>query len=230
MPTVFKKPFPVIGMTCASCAASVEKTLTHQKGVVSAAVNFATNSATIEFDEKAADLALIKKAVQSTGYDIDISNQKTADEYDREKEDQLKKVKINAALSFAFSVPVAIMGMGFHHWVIGQWISMAFTTLVVFYFGRQFFVMAVKQLMHGRVNMDTLVALSTSVAFVFSAFNVIFPQFLLSHGIHPSIYFESAALITSFILLGKFFEEKAKAGTSGAIKKLIGLQPKMVRA
>ena len=229
MATLVKKPFPVIGMTCASCAASVEKTLSHQKGVSSATVNFANNTAQLEFDEKTADLAQIKKAVQASGYDIDVSAQKSADEYDAERDHHLKRVKLNAILSFVFSIPVAVLGMVFHHWVIGQWIAMGLSAVVVFYFGRQFFIMAFKQLRHGQVNMDTLVALSTSVAYAFSAFNVLVPHFLLSHGIHPTVYFESAALITSFILLGKFFEEKAKAGTSGAIKKLIGLQPKMVR-
>ena len=229
MTTLIKKPFPVIGMTCASCAASVEKTLSHQKGINSAVVNFANNTATVEYDVKGTDLGQIKKAVQATGYDIDVSEQKTADEYDAERDNNLKRIKINAILSFVFSIPVVVLGMGFQHFVIGQWIAMGLSAIVVFYFGRQFFIMAGKQLMHGQVNMDTLVALSTGVAYIFSAFNVIAPQFLLAHGIHPSVYFESAALITSFILLGKFFEEKAKAGTSGAIKKLIGLQPKMVR-
>lgn len=218
-----------MGMTCASCAASVEKTLSHQKGVASAAVNFANNTALIEFDAVATNLEEIKKAVQSTGYDIDITEEKTSDEHDSEREAQLGKARLNMILSFVFSLPVLVLGMGFHHWHPGRWISLALSAVVVFYFGRQFFIMAFKQLKHRQVNMDTLVALSTGVSYVFSAFNTIFPQVLTSQGLQADVYFESAAMITSFILLGKFFEEKAKAGTSGALKKLIGLQPKMVR-
>ena len=223
-----KKPFPVQGMTCASCAASVEKTLSHQAGIISAAVNFANSSALIEY-EPSTDLGAIKKAVQSTGYDIDISNSKTSEDYDRERESLLKKSRTNMILAFIFSIPVLAFGMGFHHFIIGNWISMVLSAIVVFYFGRQFFKMAFMQLRHGQVNMDTLVALSTSVSYLFSAFNTLFPKVLSAQGLHADVYFESAAMITSFILLGKFLEEKAKANTSGALKKLIGLQPKTVR-
>jgi Cu2+-exporting ATPase len=228
MAGILKNTFSITGMTCASCAASVEKTLTHQKGVTSAAVNFASNSALVEFDSTA-DLKQIKKAVQSTGYDIDISNQKTNEDYDSERDAQLSKAKLNMILSFVFALPVLVLGMGFPHLAAGRWISMALSAVVVFYFGRQFFIMAFKQIRHAQVNMDTLVALSTGIAYSFSAFNTLFPQVLSSQGLHPDVYFESAAIITCFILLGKFLEEKAKAGTSGALKKLIGLQPKTVR-
>ena len=228
MAAITKNTFPVMGMTCASCAASVEKTLSDQKGITSAAVNFANNSALVEFDSTA-DLAQIKKAVQSTGYDIDISNKKTSEDYDTERDLQLSKARLNMILSFVLALPVLILGMGFPDFDIGRWISLVLSAVVVFYFGRQFFKMAFKQSLHAQVNMDTLVALSTGIAYAFSALNTIFPQILSSQGLKPDVYFESAAVITSFILLGKFLEEKAKAGTSGALKKLIGLQPKMVR-
>lgn len=229
MATVIKKTtFQVMGMTCAGCVASVEKTLSHQKGVHSASANLATNTALLEYDESA-DLARIKKAVQGTGYDIDVSGKMTMEEYDTAREGQLKKARLNMILSFVFSVPVLVIGMGFHHWVPGRWISLALAAVAVFYFGRQFFRMAMMQIMHRQVNMDTLVALSTGVSYLFSAFNTVFPQVLSSQGLHPDVYFESAAMITSFILLGKFLEARAKAGTSEALKKLTGLQPKMVR-
>lgn len=223
-----KITLPVTGMTCASCAASVEKTLLLQKGVTAAAVNYASNSALVELDS-AANLEQIKKAVQSTGYDIDISNNQTNEAQDTDTDARLKKARLNMVLSFVFAVPVLVLGMGFAQLAVGRWISMALSAVVVFYFGRQFFKMALKQMLHAQVNMDTLVALSTGIAYIFSAFNTIFPEVLSSQGLNPDVYFESAALITSFILLGKFLEEKARAGTSGALKKLIGLQPKMVR-
>ena len=229
MQAIIKEPFVVTGMTCASCAASVEKTLSRQKGVVKAAVNFANNTALLEFDKAVTDLPAIKKAVQSTGYDIDITNTKTTEQRDEDRELELKKARLNTILAFMFALPVLVLGMGFHHWGPGNWVSMVLSAVVVFYFGRQFFGMAFKQLMHGQVNMDTLVALSTSVAYFFSAFNTLFPQVLSRQGLPAHVYFESAAMITAFILLGKYFEEKAKAGTGTALKKLMGLQPKMVR-
>ena len=221
--------FAITGMTCASCAASVQKTLSKQKGVLKAAVNFANNTAMVEFDKAMADLPAIKKAVQDTGYDIDISKTKTTEQVDEDREVLLKKARLNTILSFVFALPVLVLGMGFHHWVPGNWVGLVLSAVVVFYFGRQFFRMAFKQLMHRQVNMDTLVALSTSVAYFFSAFNTIFPQVLSRQGLPANVYFESAAMITAFILLGKYFEEKAKAGTGTALKKLMGLQPKMVR-
>ena len=229
MQSIIKAPFVVTGMTCASCAASVEKTLSHQKGVVKAAVNFANNTALLEFDKAITDLPAIKKAVQSTGYDIDITNSKTTEQRDEDRELALKKARLNTILAFVFALPVLVLGMGFHHWGPGNWVSLVLSAVVVFYFGRQFFRMAFKQLGHGQVNMDTLVALSTSVAYFFSAFNTLFPQVLSRQGLPANVYFESAAMITAFILLGKYFEEKAKAGTGTALKKLMGLQPKMVR-
>ena len=132
-------------------------------------------------------------------------------------------------MAFVFALPVLVLGMGFHHWLPGNWIALVLSAVVVFYFGRQFFRMAFKQLLHKQVNMDTLVALSTSVAYFFSAFNTLFPQVLSRQDLPAHVYFESAAMITAFILLGKYFEEKAKAGTGTALKKLMGLQPKMVR-
>jgi len=112
----------------------------------------------------------------------------------------------------------------------GTYISMMLTAPVVFYFGRNFFVNAWKQARHGKANMDTLVALSTGIAFVFSVFNTFFPDFWHSRGMHAHVYFEAAAVVVAFISLGKLLEEKAKSNTSSAIKKLMGLQPKTVRA
>ena len=118
--------------------------------------------------------------------------------------------------------------MFFMNMPYGNWIMMALATLVVFYFGRSFFINAWKQARHGKANMDTLVALSTGIAWLFSAFNTIYPEFWHNRGLHAHVYFEAAAVVIAFISLGKMLEEKAKSNTSSAIKKLMSLQPKTV--
>jgi Cu2+-exporting ATPase len=126
-------------------------------------------------------------------------------------------------------VPVVIIGMFFMDMPYGNYISMALSAPVVFYFGRNFFVHAWKQARFGKANMDTLVALSTGIAFTFSLFNTFFPEFWLSRGVHAHVYYEAAAVVIAFISLGKLLEERAKSNTGSAIKKLMGLQPKTVR-
>jgi len=215
-------------MTCASCAVSVEGTLSKQKGVLKATVNFADNSALVRYDPSA-DLKEMKRAVQSIGYDIDIADNRSPEEVEAERQREFEQAKKNMVLAFVFAIPVLILGMFFTHWLIGRWVSLFLSGVVVFYSGRKFFVNAFKQARHFKANMDTLVALSTTVAYVFSAFNTFFPQVLSSQGLQPDVYYESAAMITAFILLGRFLEDKAKSNTSDALKKLIGLQPRMVR-
>jgi Cu2+-exporting ATPase len=224
-----KKSFPVFGMTCASCAVNVESTLKKQNGVENAIVNFADNSATIIYNSTA-NLNSIQKAVVGAGYQIDISENISAEEIDAKRQLEFRKLRNNMILACIFTLPVFIFGMFLHHMSEGRWVSMALSGLVVFWFGRQFFVHAAKQLLNLNTNMDTLVALSTGVSFLFSAFNTIFPQILLRKGLQPDVYFESAAVITTFILFGKYLEEKAKSNTSEAIKMLLGLQPKNVIA
>ena len=114
-------------------------------------------------------------------------------------------------------------------WEPGKWISLVLTFPILFWFGRSFFINAFKQAKHGKANMDTLVALSTGIAFIFSVFNTFFPEFWLSRGIEPHVYYEAATVIITFISLGKLLEEKAKSNTSSAIKKLMGLQPKTLK-
>ncbi len=223
-----KRTFPVTGMSCASCAISVESMLAKQKAIAKASVNFADNSALIEYDEDA-NLNDFKKAVQSIGYDLDIVEHKTSEEVDALREKAFQQLKLTTVLAFVFALPVFVLGMFFHHYETGKWISMGLSAIVVFGLGRQFFVHAYKQATHFKANMDTLVALSTGVSFAFSAFNTYLPQVLMNQGLKPDVYFESAAMITAFILLGRWMEENAKSNTSTAIKHLIGLQPNTVR-
>jgi len=219
--------FPVTGMSCASCARNVETTLQKQPGVINASVNYANASAQVELDISGADIHSLKSAVQSVGYDLLIEEEDPVhhDEIQLEYYFQLKRKTI---WSIIFTVPVVIIGMFLMNMPYASLIMLLFTTPVIGWFGRSFFVNAFRQAKVGKANMDTLVALSTGIAYLFSVFNTVFPQFWHNRGLHPHVYYEAAAVITSFILLGKVLEDRAKARTSSAIKKLMGLQPKVV--
>ncbi|MEO8822493.1 MAG: heavy metal translocating P-type ATPase [Ginsengibacter sp.] len=224
-----KKTFPVTGMSCASCAASVETTLKEEPGVIKAAVNYANSSVSVEYASEVADIQHFKKSVQSSGYDLIIEDNETVtDELEKQKKTYYQQLRKRTILSIIFSFPIVLMGMVFMNLPYANFIMWALATPVVFIFGKQFYISAWKQARHRSVNMDTLVALSTGIAYLFSVFNTLYPQFWTSRGLEAHVYFEAAAVIISFILLGKMMEEKAKSNTSSAIKKLIGLQPKTV--
>ncbi|MCR9250992.1 MAG: heavy metal translocating P-type ATPase [bacterium] len=223
-----KSTFPVTGMSCASCASSVESMLSHTEGVKQASVNFANNSVLIEYDNQTS-LSSLKEAVNSIGYDIIIDVEDPAASQEEIEKEHYIQVKNRTIWSAIFTVPVFVIGMFFMEWSPGKWISMALSAPVLFWFGRSFFVNAFKQAKHRKANMDTLVALSTGIAFAFSVFSTFFPNFWVSRGIEPHVYFEAAVVIITFISLGKLLEEKAKSSTSSAIKKLMGLQPKSVK-
>lgn len=223
-----KKTFPVLGMTCAGCAASVESMLGATEGVISAQVNFASNTVLVEY-KKGVKPEILQKALQSVGYDliVDAEDPNAAqEEARREHYEKVKKQTIGAAI---LTLPIFILGMFFMDWIPGQWISLVLSLPVLFYFGKGFYVNAWKQARFGKANMDTLVALSTGIAFIFSLFNTLFPEFWHSRGVHPHVYYEAATVIITFISFGKLLEERAKSGTSEALKKLMGLQPKTLK-
>lgn len=223
------KNFPVTGMTCASCAVSVESMLKHQKGVIDAAVNYANASAKVEYDSDVASLDDFKKAMQAIGYDMIIEEDGNVNELVETQQknhyEELKKKTIGASL---LTLPVFIIGMFFMDMPYGNEIMWFFATPVLFWYGKDFFRNAWKQLKHRSANMDTLVALSTGIAYIFSVFNTLFADFWHQRGLHAHVYFEAATVVIAFILLGKLLEEKAKGNTASAIKKLMGLQPKTV--
>jgi len=223
------KNFPVTGMTCASCAVSVESMLKHQKGVIDAAVNYANASAKVEYDSSVASLDDFKKAMQAIGYDMiiedDVNVNEVLEAQQQNHYDELKKKTIGASL---LTLPVFIIGMFFMDMPYGNEIMWFFATPVLFWYGKDFFINAWKQLQHRSANMDTLVALSTGIAYIFSVFNTLFADFWHERGLHAHVYFEAATVVIAFILLGKLLEEKAKGNTASAIKKLMGLQPKTV--
>lgn len=223
-----KKTYPVLKMTCASCAAHIENTLRNKSGVISVSVNFATANATIEFNSEINPQEL-RKAVQSAGYDIIIDeNNINPDHLEELQLEQFKKLKKNSLWATILSLPVVMISMFFMDMPYGNYIMWVLSTPVLFWFGKDFFINAFQQTKHKTANMDTLVALSTGVAYLFSMFNTLLPHILQERGLHAHVYFEAAAVIIAFVSIGKLLEEKAKSSTSSAIKKLMGLQPKTV--
>ncbi len=228
-----KKTFPLLGMSCASCAASAESIVKIEPGVVDASVNYGTGNLTVEYLPNMTDASKLKAAVEYVGYDLITdeagNQQETLDSIEKQR---LQKLKTNTVWASILAFPVMIIGMffmdmhsGFTFNNVVMWLL---TTPVVFWFGRDFFTNAWKQFKHRSANMDTLVAMSTGIAYIFSLFNMVYPSFWENRGLEAHVYFEAAAVINAFILLGRLLEARAKSNTSTAIKKLMGLQPKTV--
>lgn len=219
---------PVLGMTCASCAASVQSMIAAQEGVDHAEVNYATQSVKVTFQPDQVQPVAFQKAVQSIGYDLILESEGAKEKQEELQKNNYESLKKRMIASSVLALPVVIIGMLFMDMPNGNYYMLALTTPILFIFGRNFFINAWKQAQHGKANMDTLVALSTGIAYFFSVFNTFYPEFWHSRGLHPHVYFEAAAVVIVFIMLGKLLEEKAKSNTSSAIKKLVGLQPKTV--
>ena len=215
-------------MTCAACASSVESILSHTDGVNKATVNFASNSVLVDYDASVSEEKL-QNALREVGYDIIIDAEDPAEAQQELQQKHYQDIKYRTIWSAILTLPIFILGMFFMQWEPGKWVSLVLTIPVLFWFGRSFFINAFKQARFAKANMDTLVALSTGMAFLFSVFNTLFPEFWLSRGIEPHVYYEAATVIITFISLGKLLEERAKSNTSSAIKKLMGLQPKTLK-
>jgi Cu2+-exporting ATPase len=225
-----RETFPVLEMTCAACAISVESMLKSTAGVRDASVNFANQTAWVEYDDRIAKPADLQQSVRSIGYDLVVNvEDPQAVQADAQRKNY-EKIKERTIWSIALTLPVVILGMFFMDWPYSKYASMILSAPVVFHFGRIYFINAWKQARYRKANMDTLVAMSTGIAFLFSAFNTFYPEFWHARGVHAHVYFEAAAVVITFISLGKLLEEKAKSNTSTAIKKLMGLQPKTVVA
>ncbi|PVY41309.1 heavy metal translocating P-type ATPase [Pontibacter virosus] len=228
--TAYKKDtFPVEGMTCASCASSIESMLRTVDGVQEANVNFAGKTVQVAYAPNQVKPDQLRDTLHEIGFEL-LIGQHTEEELEERQEKALAVLKTKTIAAAVLAFPVFVLGMFFHNafsW--GNWVMLAFTTPILFWAGRHFFVNAWGQARHLRANMDTLVALSTGIAFAFSLFNTVYPEFFLSRGLEPHVYYEAVAVIIAFILLGKYLEEGAKSRSSAAIKKLMGLQPKTVR-
>ena len=224
-----KQTFPVLGMSCASCANSAENIVKQIPGVINASVNFGTGNLTVTYLPNMTDASQLQKAVQGGGYDLFVE---TTDQQQESlaaiHEKKFRELKVKTIWAVILSLPVVIIGMFFMNIPYAHAIMGLFATPVVLWLGRDFFINAWKQAKHRSANMDTLVALSTGIAYLFSMFNLFFPEWWHQRGLEAHVYFEAAAVVIAFILLGRLLEEKAKGNTSSAIKKLMGLQPKYV--
>lgn len=211
--------YPVKGMTCAACAQSVESMVQSVDGVKEASVNFATASVYVKYDPSASTPEKMDKAVKSIGYELVLSKDLNAGEKDNSFRNKL-------IIALVFSLPVVIIAMAFHHMPYGNYIMFGLSLPVILWSGKDFYISAVKKAVHKTFNMDTLIALGTGSAFLFSVFNTFYPEYLLIRNMEPHVYYESAVVIIALILLGKFLEENARAKAGAEIEKLIGLQAK----
>lgn len=223
---------PVTGMSCTACAQSVSSMLGTIPGVLGSDVNYAASTADVTMLYPGVAAEAMQKQVAAIGYGLIVSEDESEAERQAEAaaENAFNKLKRDTTGALLLALPVMVLSMFFmdNPPSVLPWLLMALTLPVILLFGRRFFQNAFKLARHGKSSMDTLVALSTGVAFTVSVFNTIWPQFWHSRGIHPHVYYEAAAIIIAFILLGKYLEERAKRGTKDAVKKLMQLQPNEV--
>lgn len=221
-----KKSFPVMEMACASCAGSVEEILKSTPGVLYSSVNYATQTTQVEYIPSIVNPDILKKVVQDGGYDLFVDEKE--DEFEELQSNKIISQKNHLIATWVLAFPLLVIGMFFMDMPYGNWIMFLLSTPIVFYFGRQFFIGAWKQFKHKSANMDTLIALSSGIAYSFSVFNLLVPNFWHQRGLHGHVYFEAAGVVIAFVLLGKYLEESAKNQAKSSIKKLMGLQPKSV--
>lgn len=222
---IIKETFPVLEMSCASCAVSVATMLQSTPGVQEASVNYADQTARVVYDQDSITPISLRNVIRSIGYDLVIEEHNREQVQEQAQLDHYRSLKKKTIAALILSAPVVVIGMFLMDLPYANWIMLLLSTPVIFYLGRQFFINAWKQAKHGKANMDTLVALSTGIAWIFSVFNTLFPGYWHARGLHAHVYFEAAAVVVGFILLGRLLEEKAKSNTSAALKKLMGLQP-----
>lgn len=229
MKEVESKVLPVLEMSCAVCANNVESTVKGLTGVEEASVNFAANTLSVKYNPSEISLQQMQDAVRAAGYDLIIESEDPLSEQEEMSRKHYLKLKRNTIGAWVLSVPLALLGMVFMHMPYANWIMMVLALAIMLLFGRSFYVSGLRHALMGKANMDTLVALSTSIAFIFSFFNTVYPQFWYERGLEPHVYYEASGVIIAFVLLGKLMEERAKNSTSSAIKGLMGLQPKTAR-
>ena len=222
-----KKTIPVIGMACSACSANIEKKLNSLNGITSASVSLPSRSALVDFNPDEVSLTDMKAAINAIGYDLVIEEGRSAVEIEKRAYTLLKR---KAILSWIFAIGVMAISM---HWVnfgnnnTSNQVALLVALGNMLYCGKQFYVSAWKQLKNGLANMDTLVALSTLIAFLFSVFNTFWGEAVWSsRGIVWHTYFDASVMIITFVLTGKLLEEKAKDGTASSIREMMGMTPK----
>lgn len=230
MNSISKKVFPVLHMHCSACANNVEKTVKKLPGIIDASVNIATNMLTVSYESDKLTPGEIRAAVLSGGYDLLVEEETFREEHREEQQQKhYQRLKSQVIGAWIFAIPMLLLSMVFMHVPYSNEMQLLLTLPVLILFGGSFYEGAWKQALLGRSSMDTLVALSTSIAFLFSLFNTFYPEFWYTRGLEPHVYYEAAVVIIAFVLTGKLLEERAKGNTSTAIKKLMGLQPKIAR-
>ena len=222
-----KQTIPVIGMACSACSANIEKKLNTLKGVNSASVSLPGRSALIDFNPQVISLEKMKAEINALGYDLVIDKETSVDEIEKREYVLLKRKTV---LSWLFSIAVMCVSM---RWIdlgsrdITNQVALLIALANMLYCGRQFYVSSFRQLRHGSANMDTLVALSTGIAFLFSSFNTFWGDAVwASRGVVWHTYFDASVMIITFVLTGRLLEEKAKDGTASSIRQMMGMAPK----
>ena len=222
-----KQTIPVIGMACSSCSANIEKKLNTLKGVNSASVSLPGRSALIDFNPQVISLEKMKAEINALGYDLVIDKETSVEEIEKREYVLLKRKTV---LSWLFSIAVMCVSM---RWIdlgsrdIANQVALLIALANMLYCGRQFYVSSFRQLRHGSANMDTLVALSTGIAFLFSTFNTFWGDAVwASRGVVWHSYFDASVMIITFVLTGRLLEEKAKDGTASSIRQMMGMAPK----
>lgn len=225
-----KKTIPVVGMACSACSANVEKKLNSLAGISSASVSLPGRSALIDYDPTTISLEKMKQAVNDIGYDLVIEADRSVAEIEQRAYTLLRR---RTLLSWLFALSVMAISM---HWLplgsrdMANQVALLLALANFMYCGREFFINAVKQLRHLTANMDTLVALSTGISFVFSCINTFWGDALWgSRGIAWHTYFDASVMIITFVLTGRLLEERAKDATAASIRRLMGMQPKTAR-
>jgi len=224
-----KKTIPVIGMACSVCSANVEKKLQSLKGINSASVSLASRTALVDYNPDIISLEDMKREISNAGYDLVIENDRSVEEINR-REFTLLRRRTLASWLFAILTMCFSMGWISHTGSFSNQICLLLTLANLLYCGKQFYVSAWKQLLHHTANMDSLVALSTLIAFLFSTFNTFFGEMVWgARGIEWHTYFDASVMIITFVLTGRCLEEKAKDSTASSIRQLMGMQPKTAR-
>jgi Cu2+-exporting ATPase len=217
---------PVSGMSCTACASSVESILKSQDGVDAAVVNYSTSSVKIKFNPVAVSLVDLQLALKPIGYDLVTTTEGNTIEFDRLEEGRHQKLRLKLIIAIIFSLPVFVISMIWHHASsIQQLVLLGLSLPVIFFSGSDFFITAFRLARIGKTNMDTLVALGTAAALILSILNTLAPGILSETGVTSYVYYESAVVIITLILLGRYLEERSRNKASSAIKSLMGLQP-----
>ena len=219
--------FPITGMMCAVCSNTVEKTAQSQPGVISAEVNFANASLSISWNPKVTSPEKVAEAIRKAGYDmiVEKSEQKAVEEKEKRDEEEYRNMKCKTICAWGLTIPLSVLCMLHLHFPGAAWLYMLLALAVMVFCGGGFYKRGFRALISKAPSMDSLVAVSTAVSFLFSLFNTVFPEYMVSRGLNADLYYEGAAMIIAFVLTGKLMETRSRHNTGVALKALMSLQP-----